>query len=108
MGGETTWKSVKDLELRRLVVCHYAKTLKPTLVFGKDTTQLGLSAFNRIAKEDIPCNGDITRWLLHYWQWSDLSKWFGQVFRESLKLKLMRERAESHGLDVLSAPRMIG
>lgn len=101
MGGEHTWKSVKAIEKNTLVTAHYAKMLKPTLVFAKDQTQLGKLQMEAAAREEIPEKGDITRWLLHYWQWAALTLWFGEAYRESLKTRHLRERAENHGVELL-------
>jgi hypothetical protein len=104
MGGENTWNSVKLIERNTIVTCHLAKTLKPTLAFAKDTTQLGRLQLEAAAREEIPEKGDITRWLLHYWQWPALSLWFGEVYRESLKMRSIRERAENHGVELFDEP----
>lgn len=104
MGGETTWKSVERMEHGIIVECHFAKTLRPTLVFGKHSIQIGVGALSRAAEEVGRGRCDITRWLLHYWQWSDLSKWYNELYRESVKVRSTRERAEFHGMAPLVFP----
>lgn len=99
-GGENTWKSVECLEPRIAVEIHMVKVIRLTPVFFKHKLQIGLAIIDRVAESLHGNTGDITRWLLHYWQWSDLTKWFGEAYRESNRNRTMRERADSHGLDV--------
>ena len=101
MGGQTTWDSVEFLKPGQVVEGHWARTLKPTPMFKREVTQLGVGQLNEAAKEEVPLKGDLTRWLLHYWQWPALSQWFGEVYRESVKVKNARERAELHGMSTL-------
>jgi hypothetical protein len=98
MGGQKTWESVKGLELRSFVECHFARVIRPTLVFTKTKLPIGLALMKSVAERLAVGGGDITRWLLHYWQWSKLTTRFSQTYRESLKVRATRERSDSVGM----------
>lgn len=100
MGGEATMNSVIRIPPRTLVTCHLAKVIKATKVFARCSLQLGVKTFELMAEQLQADRGDITRWLLHYWQWPDLTRWFGEAYRMSLKVKTLRERSEAHGMNV--------
>jgi len=100
MGGEATFNSINKIPPHTLVECHLAKVIRPTKVFNRVTLNIGIKVAESVAKELHVDKGDITRWLLHYWQWPDLTRWFGEAYRLSLKNKTLRERAEAHGMEV--------
>lgn len=94
MGAERTWQSVKTIKDRCLVEFHMVKVIRATPFFQKCTTQFGLSTLQRLL-DVIACDsGDITRWLLHYWQWPELTRRFKQQYRESIRSRSIRERSE--------------
>jgi hypothetical protein len=97
MGGETTWKSLNGVKRGEIIICKVAMMLKPTIMFVKHALQVGTSTARLGAVMQEIGNGDITRWLLHYWQWTDLARWYGETIRESIKSRTARERAEADG-----------
>lgn len=107
MGAKTTWESVKQMKRGQVVEPHWGLTLKRTPIFRREVTQLGVGQLNETAKKEVPLRGDITRWLLHYWQWQWLTEQFGEVFRESVRVRQARERSELHGITQARLPKAI-
>lgn len=101
MGAKTTHESIQFLKPGQVIEPHWGLTLKRTPIFRREVTQIGVGQLNDIAKNEVPLRGDITRWLLHYWQWPALSQWFGEKYQESVRSRNQRERAELHGLSHL-------
>lgn len=97
MGAQTTWESVKDVKPFSFVEYHFTKMLKPTMMFQASKLQVGLRTIQTATEELRHDQGDVTRWLLHYWQWPELTRRFGQCFRESVRTRMMREKAEVYG-----------
>lgn len=101
MGATTLEDSVKQVRRGELCQAGRALTLKPTWVLkllpDQSEQALGLGILSR----DVPERGDITRWLLHYWQWPLLAEKFGEKFRESIKTRGLRETSEAHKLALM-------
>jgi len=104
MGAQTTYDTIQFLKPGQVVEVHWGLTLRRTPIFRREVTQCGVGQLNDVAKKEVPLRGDITRWLLHYWQWPALTEWYGEKYHESIKCRNARERAEMHGLDHLRKP----
>lgn len=98
MGATTTWESVKTIRTHTFVRAAFCLELKPTIKILPDKLQLGKTSMGEVLRLDEGFTGDITRWLLHYWQWEELSRRFGEKYRESIKRRTARERAQYHGV----------
>jgi len=103
-GGSHTDDSIQKIKAGTVVECHYARVIRATLVFHQAPCQLGVKTFAEAGKMMDEDKGDITRWLLHYWQWPELTEWFGEQHHDSLKMKALKERAEYHGMNVFGVP----
>lgn len=99
MGGETTYESIKPHKVGTIVEFHYARVIRSTIVFKRETTQLGQLIHKQLMAEEVPASGDITRWLLHYWQWPYLTALYGEQHRDSINVRMRREKADSHGME---------
>lgn len=102
MGAETLANSLKSIKPGFLIHAQRALQLKPTWAVRQDCDQSAQSVALGLLAKYIPERGDITRWLLHYWQWAEITKAFGEVYRMSLKVKLRHEEAELHKLSLLT------
>lgn len=101
MGGLNTYQSVKKFERGHLVECVNAKVIKPTLIFRSFNHPMSVVGINRASEKWNPYFGDITRWLLHYWQWPALTTCFNEKHRESRKVSAAKERARENGFSFL-------
>jgi len=102
MGATTLSASVKNIKPGSLIHAQRALQLKPTWCVRLDADQSMQAVALGLLSRYIPERGDITRWLLHYWQWAEITRAFGEVYRMSLKLKLKAEDAEAHKLSLLT------
>jgi len=102
MGATTLADSLRFIKNATPINIGRALTLKPTwIVRPRDDKELEAVAVSLCANY-VPERGDITRWLLHYWQWPTLSAAFGERFRESIRVKSDRERSEAHKIELLT------
>jgi len=102
MGATVLEASVKGLKPGCLIHAGRCLQLKPTWRVSLDTDQTMQPIGLGLLAKYVPDRGDITRWLLHYWQWAEVTRAFGEVYRESVKNKLHRETAESHKLSLMT------
>lgn len=108
MGATTLEASVQKVKPGTLIAVKKVLHLKPTwAVFEEGDQSMQAVALGLIGKY-VPERGDITRWLLHYWQWPELTRAFGEVYRLSLSRKLHEERAEQHKLSLMTGDDAAG
>jgi hypothetical protein len=96
MGATTLHNSLKFIKVAETINVGRALTLKPTWIVTRSAQQdldaIGLS----LCANHVPERGDITRWLLHYWQWPKLTTAFGEKYRESIRVKSDQETRDAH------------
>ena len=102
MGATTLHNSLKLIKPAESVNIGRALTLKPTWIVTRPLDRSLDPIALSLCANHVPERGDITRWLLHYWQWAALTVAFGEKYRESIRNKSDRETREAHKLTLLT------
>lgn len=106
MGAGTLDAAVKGIFPGDNIEAFRARQLKPTWCVKLADYHVPVAFNQQLIDNYIPERGDITRWLLHYWQWPEVTRGFGEVYRESIKRKQIREEGERHKFELMTGEEM--
>lgn len=108
MGANTLAESAKGVKRGTIIAIKKVLHLKPTWCIFPEADQTMQVIGMGLTAKYVPERGDITRWLLHYWQWPEITRAFGEVYRESQRKRLLREEHERHQMSLMTGEEICG